>query len=72
MSINFSERTHTTLKMVTLNDRVNKLLGYNLSNLHIDRQLISHHISNMADEEMGGVYFTVSSSCKSQVLTPQL
>ena len=26
----------------------------------------------MADEEMGDVYFTVSSSCKSQVLTPQL
>ena len=61
MSINFSERTHTTLKMVKLNDRVNKLLGYNLSNLHIDRQLISHHISYMADEGMGDAMFILQS-----------
>ena len=45
--------------MVKLNDRVNKLSGYNLSNLHIDKQLISHHISYMADEEMGDVYFSL-------------
>ena len=41
--------------------QVHKRYNY-LSNLRIDRQLISHHICYMADEEMGDAYFTVSST----------